>query len=608
MKSWLPLSLSFLAVTGVAAAQDLDSRVGDPRVGALACVMEPKAVIKLGSAEEGILEEFLVDRGDLIEKDQVVARLNSELEEVNVEVARVRAQSDVEVESSRARLEYRESEATRIEQLHAKKIVATKSMDEAAVERRLAVFALRAAELQRKTARLEYRHAKARLERRSIKSPVEGVVIERDMAVGEYAHEQVPIMTVAQIDPLNVEVFVPIGLYGSVAVGMPAEVEPEAPIGGVHRARVTVVDRVFDTASGTFGVRLALPNPEGRLPAGLKCKVRFLPMEVAAETPLSGDEYRSSGAEALEATEAAAAPEAEPEPERDALTFEIQRLLARAGYDTGSPDGRLGPRTRKAIESYQRDQGLSVDGRPSDALRLRLETPPKVEPPKAKAVETQAPETPKWAPPLPVQEAAAPAATEAAAQGTGWYDSFRQASKALREGDETRAAELYEEALDSRNLPTKYQVLALTRRAFLHDRAGRADAALADLQQALEIKPDNPQALAQRGNHFLKQRRFGLAVEDYGRALDLEPTLVEAYYGRAIAQGQLGDFARAIEDYDRISNLDPAFSAAYFNRAAAYERLGDLERAARDYAALYALEPDYPGLKARMQQLGLLQQ
>lgn len=604
MKSWLPLSLSFLAVTGVAAAQDLDSRVG-----ALACVMEPKAVIKLGSAEEGILEEFLVERGDLIQQGQVVARLNSDLEEVNVEVARVRAQSDVEVESSRARLEYRESEAARIEQLHAKKIVATKSMDEAAVERRLAVFALRAAELQRKTARLEYRHAKARLDRRSINSPVEGVVIERNMAVGEYAHEQVPIMTVAQIDPLNVEVFVPIGLYGSIAVGMPAEVEPEAPIGGVHRARVTVVDRVFDTASGTFGVRLALPNPEGRLPAGLKCKVRFLPMEVAAETPLSGDAYRSSGAEALEATEAAAVPEAEPEPQRDALIFEIQRRLARAGYDTGSPDGRLGPRTRKAIESYQRDQGLSVDGRPSAALRLRLEAPPKVEPPKAKAAEApapepQGPEIQAAATQAPAQEAAA----ATAGQGTGWYDSFRQASKALREGDETRAAELYEEALDSRNLPVKYQVLALTRRSYLHDRAGRADAALADLQQALEIKPENPQALAQRGNLFLKQRRFGLAVEDYGRALDLEPTLVEAYYGRAIAQGQLGDFARAIEDYDRISNLDPAFSAAYFNRAVAYERLGDLERAARDYAALYALEPDYPGLEARMQQLGLLQQ
>jgi len=38
---------------------------------------------------------------------------------------------------------------------------------------------------------------------------------------------------------------------------------------------VTVVDKVMDAASGTFGVRLALPNPDLALPAGLKCKIRF---------------------------------------------------------------------------------------------------------------------------------------------------------------------------------------------------------------------------------------------------------------------------------------------------------------------------------------------
>jgi membrane fusion protein (multidrug efflux system) len=41
-------------------------------------------------------------------------------------------------------------------------------------------------------------------------------------------------------------------------------------------ANVVIVDRVVDAASGTFGVRLTLSNPSNRLPAGLKCRVRFL--------------------------------------------------------------------------------------------------------------------------------------------------------------------------------------------------------------------------------------------------------------------------------------------------------------------------------------------
>jgi multidrug efflux pump subunit AcrA (membrane-fusion protein) len=62
---------------------------------------------------------------------------------------------------------------------------------------------------------------------------------------------------------------------GQAEPGNTAEVLPESPVGGVHPAKVTVVDRVVDAASGTFGVRLEVPNPNYRLPAGLKCKARF---------------------------------------------------------------------------------------------------------------------------------------------------------------------------------------------------------------------------------------------------------------------------------------------------------------------------------------------
>jgi hypothetical protein len=61
---------------------------------------------------------------------------------------------------------------------------------------------------------------------------------------------------------------------------MVARVNISEPIAGVHPATVTVVDRVFDAASGTFGVRLDLSNPDGALPAGQRCTVAFdLPVE-----------------------------------------------------------------------------------------------------------------------------------------------------------------------------------------------------------------------------------------------------------------------------------------------------------------------------------------
>jgi multidrug efflux pump subunit AcrA (membrane-fusion protein) len=119
--------------------------------------------------------------------------------------------------------------------------------------------------------------AQALLNQRKIISPFDGVVVERLMSPGEYRSEQSQVLTIAKVDPLNVEVFAPIAFYGQTAVGWSAEIMPEAPVGGLYRATVTVVDHVVDAASGTFGVRLELPNPGNKLPAGLRCKALFAP-------------------------------------------------------------------------------------------------------------------------------------------------------------------------------------------------------------------------------------------------------------------------------------------------------------------------------------------
>ncbi len=48
--------------------------------------------------------------------------------------------------------------------------------------------------------------------------------------------------------------------------------------------------------------------------------------------------------------------------------FQIQSTLNELGYDAGPADGQIGSRTRGAITSYQRDQGLLVTGQPSQSL------------------------------------------------------------------------------------------------------------------------------------------------------------------------------------------------------------------------------------------------
>jgi multidrug efflux pump subunit AcrA (membrane-fusion protein) len=126
----------------------------------------------------------------------------------------------------------------------------------------------------RRLADLELQRTTAEVALRTIRSPVNGVVMERFMNPGEFPKQE-KILKIAQIDPLRVEVYAPVSMLGKVAVGQAAWVKPEAPVTGEFAARVTVVDRVVDAASGTLGVRLELPNHNLKLPAGLKCTVRF---------------------------------------------------------------------------------------------------------------------------------------------------------------------------------------------------------------------------------------------------------------------------------------------------------------------------------------------
>ena len=97
---------------------------------------------------------------------------------------------------------------------------------------------------------------------------------ERLKAPGEYVEDH-PILKIAEIDPLMVEVILPVSQFGSIHTGMTADILPEIDENHPYPATVTLVDRVVDAASGTFGVRLELPNSEHQLPGGLRCKVRF---------------------------------------------------------------------------------------------------------------------------------------------------------------------------------------------------------------------------------------------------------------------------------------------------------------------------------------------
>ncbi|RJR51568.1 MAG: efflux RND transporter periplasmic adaptor subunit [Desulfobacteraceae bacterium] len=237
-------------------------------------LIEPRLVSKLGSPVPGVLDKVLVDRGDMVKEGQLVAVLQCSVEKATMDLARARAQMEATIKSKEQELALAERNCERLKTLYENKALPFKEWDDVDTKRTLARLQLSEALENRRLAELEYKRNEEVVKRMSIRSPVTGVVVERFLSPGEYVEDR-PILEVAQVDPLYVEVVLPVEMLGTVKVGMKSKVMPEMPVGGGYTATVIVVDKVVDAASGTFRVRLELPNPEIRVAPGLKCKVLF---------------------------------------------------------------------------------------------------------------------------------------------------------------------------------------------------------------------------------------------------------------------------------------------------------------------------------------------
>ena len=249
------------------------------------CVAEPAQRVQIGTPVTGLLASVAVGRGALVLPGDVVAKLESTVEEANVALAKAQAEADEAVQAQQTRLTLAEADLSRSKKLVNSGSVATSKVEELEANVEIAKRDLDTEKRKMLLAQIELQRQQALLDRQSIRSPIKGFVAEQSLRAGEFVRQDSPIMTIVQIDPLFIEAYVPVGLWGKIIVGTHGSIILNQPDQQRRGAAVTVVDKVFDAASGTFGVRLELPNPDDQIPAGQRCQVDFDVQSQATVSP-----------------------------------------------------------------------------------------------------------------------------------------------------------------------------------------------------------------------------------------------------------------------------------------------------------------------------------
>lgn len=240
------------------------------------CVMEPASIIKIGPSSPGVLREVLVRRGDHVKAGQIIASTDSDSAKASVALLEVKSRSTVEVDSQQAHVDFIKSQLERERKLTERSLQSVSKLQEAEFNYLTAQAMLQQARVNFASAKAELERQKIALRDTDIRSPIDGVVLEITLSVGEYASGDRYVAKIAQLDPLHIEAFLPVELYSPQIIGSEVYVLPDAPITGKFLTQIRVADPVFDTASRTFGVSADLANPDGILPGGHRCKIEFV--------------------------------------------------------------------------------------------------------------------------------------------------------------------------------------------------------------------------------------------------------------------------------------------------------------------------------------------
>jgi len=208
----------------------------------------------------GEVVEILVEEGDNVAQDQVLARLDGERLRLELNVAR-------------ANLEKAEREYARMVNLHERGLISSAAFDGL----RFGVDELKAA----------YELKKLAYDYTNIRAPIGGVVSTRDIKLGQHLAVGDAAFRVTDTRELVAHLKIPQSELARISAGDSAEIRVDAMPARKFRARIERISPTIDARNGTFRATAYVDNGTGLLAPGMfgRFEIAFEKHEDALTVP-----------------------------------------------------------------------------------------------------------------------------------------------------------------------------------------------------------------------------------------------------------------------------------------------------------------------------------
>jgi RND family efflux transporter MFP subunit len=246
----------------------------------------------IGAKVPGRLQVLNIEEGSRVKKGDVLAILEHNDLDATLESRKamsLRALADVE--EAKADLEYKKARAERAKRLEKKSMsVSVEELQQTISAVDMAVAHIASLEASAKLQQSMVREMEESLRNMTVIAPFDGTVVEKPSEVGEMitgggmgsglSIGRSTVLTLANLDHMDVETDIAENLLSRIAIGQPAEISVSAVPDKHYRGRLRQIIPISDRARGTVKVKVEILDPDADLFPELVATVHFLPDKV----------------------------------------------------------------------------------------------------------------------------------------------------------------------------------------------------------------------------------------------------------------------------------------------------------------------------------------
>ncbi len=260
--------------------------------------VQPLTKVQIKSKASGIVERLFVDYGDMVKEGQVLAELDREQLEASVREAKANllaaeaAWQRNKIEAEGPDLPFLKSALERARKLYADGLIAPSILEDADKAYQLGINKQTAAKSQAAVSRAEVEKARAALERyesdlryATITSPMNGLVLSRDVEVGDavssilvLGSQATLVMSMGDVSEVYVLGKVDEADIGKVYMGQRARIVVESFKDKSFEGKVTKISPLGVEKDNvtTFEVRVSIRNPGGELKTNMTANAEII--------------------------------------------------------------------------------------------------------------------------------------------------------------------------------------------------------------------------------------------------------------------------------------------------------------------------------------------